>query len=142
MKKTCVIMVSLVLSSTAYGMVYRWTDTRGIRHYTNKEYEIPARYRAKAKALYPEQGDITAPLQQNTQQAQPDIHKPPPDQQAKPDIHKPAPAQQPTSPAQQPALAHKKAPPRQSTVQAPGLAGESMKEHYLKTLQGKGKHRY
>lgn len=60
MKRIAVAAFVLVMSSTAYGMVYRWTDSVGIRHYTNKEYEIPERYRKKAKALYPESGDTAA----------------------------------------------------------------------------------
>lgn len=44
-------------------MVYSWTDSAGIAHYTNKEYEIPLRYRAKVKARYPEQGDSSTTLQ-------------------------------------------------------------------------------
>lgn len=52
------ILLFLALSAPAYGLVYTWTDTAGLGHYTNKEYEIPARYRSRAKALYPEPGDI------------------------------------------------------------------------------------
>lgn len=47
----------LLLSHPANAMVYSWTDSAGTTHYTNKEYEIPMRYRAKVKARYPEQGD-------------------------------------------------------------------------------------
>jgi hypothetical protein len=50
-------------------MVYSWTDAVGVEHYTNKEYEIPARYRAKVKARYPEQGD-TGVYTQSMQQLQ------------------------------------------------------------------------
>jgi len=46
----------------AFGLVYSWTDTRGVTHYTNKEYEIPDSYRSKTKTLYPDQGDV-APAQ-------------------------------------------------------------------------------
>lgn len=44
-------------------MIYSWTDSAGIAHYTNKEYEIPLRYRAKVKARYPEPGDSSTPPQ-------------------------------------------------------------------------------
>ena len=42
-------------------------------HYTNKEYEIPPRYRSLAKILYPEQaeqspGQPASPVQQTTPQ--------------------------------------------------------------------------
>jgi len=63
------ILLTLLLAcaaSPAFGLVYSWTDTRGVTHYTNKEYEIPAPYRAKTKTLYPEQGDV-APAQQTDQ---------------------------------------------------------------------------
>jgi hypothetical protein len=53
-----IIMVCAVsLASTAQAMVYKWSDSAGIVHYTNKEYEIPARYKARARAVYPEAGD-------------------------------------------------------------------------------------
>lgn len=47
----------MLMSSPAHGTVYMWRDSAGISHYTNKEYDIPARYKAKAKALYPEAAD-------------------------------------------------------------------------------------
>jgi hypothetical protein len=82
MKNTCTLMMLLIFASPAYGMVYRWTDFAGVAHYTNKEYEIPSRFRAKAKALYPEQGDTAVP-QQNVPAPKPDV-PPAPVQQAKP----------------------------------------------------------
>ena len=81
MKKKCMLLVLTFLASPAYGMVYTWTDSAGIAYYTNKEYEIPLRYRAKAKHLYPEQADIGAP-QQNAQNPQASTEVPPPSQQA------------------------------------------------------------
>lgn len=57
------ILFLLLLTSPANGMVYSWTDSAGIAHYTNKEYEIPLRYRNKVKARYPEPGDSSAPPQ-------------------------------------------------------------------------------
>lgn len=51
------VLLSLALTSPAQGMVYSWIDSAGIAHYTNKEYEIPVRYRARVKARYPEHGD-------------------------------------------------------------------------------------
>lgn len=49
MKKLLVMLV--FVASTAHGEIYTWTDSRGTAHYTNSEYEIPVRYRAKAKVL-------------------------------------------------------------------------------------------
>jgi len=57
MIKPLPLLVVLLLISPANGMVYSWTDSAGITHFTNKEYEIPQRYRSKVKARYPEQGD-------------------------------------------------------------------------------------
>lgn len=53
------LLIMILLASTSHGMVYSWTDSDGITHYTNKEYEIPPRYRAKTKSLYPEQLDTS-----------------------------------------------------------------------------------
>jgi hypothetical protein len=49
MKK--LLFILLFLASSAYGEIYAWKDSRGTAHYTNNEYEIPERYRAKAKIL-------------------------------------------------------------------------------------------
>lgn len=49
MKKLMVML--LFAASSAYGEFYTWTDSRGVAHYTNSTYEIPARYRAKAKVV-------------------------------------------------------------------------------------------
>jgi hypothetical protein len=61
--KQLAILFLLLLTSPANGMIYSWTDSAGIAHYTNKEYEIPLRYRYKVKARYPEQGDSSTPPQ-------------------------------------------------------------------------------
>lgn len=63
------ILFVLLLTSPANGMVYSWIDSAGVAHYTNKEYEIPTRYRPKVKARYPEQGDSST-LPQNVQTPQ------------------------------------------------------------------------
>ncbi len=75
-----ILPVLILVSLPAYGMVYSWTDTAGVVHFTNKEHEIPARFRAKVKSRYPEQGD-TAAQQLNISASQP-----------KPEIQPPAPA--------------------------------------------------
>jgi hypothetical protein len=49
MKKVLIILI--FLASSAHGEIYTWKDSRGTAHYTNSEYEIPERYRAKAKVL-------------------------------------------------------------------------------------------
>ncbi|AJE02720.1 DUF4124 domain-containing protein [Geobacter pickeringii] len=46
-----VLLLLLLLASSAYGEIYTWRDSKGVRHYTNSEYEIPERYRKKAKVL-------------------------------------------------------------------------------------------
>jgi hypothetical protein len=63
MKKTSVLFLLIFLASPVHAMVYTWTDAGGVTHFTNKEYEIPARYRARTKARYPEQSDSSAPQQ-------------------------------------------------------------------------------
>jgi hypothetical protein len=64
MIKAATVVLVLALASSANGMVYGWTDSAGIKHFTNRRDEIPERYRSKAKPLYPEQADL-APAQQN-----------------------------------------------------------------------------
>ena len=44
-------MVVLLMATSAFGEIYTWTDARGAAHYTNRPDEIPARHRARAKAL-------------------------------------------------------------------------------------------
>jgi hypothetical protein len=62
MTKKCFLLVLLMsIEVPAHGMVYTWSDSSGIRHYVNREYDIPPRYRARAKALYPEPSDALAP---------------------------------------------------------------------------------
>ena len=53
----------MFLELPAHGMMYSWSDSSGITHYVNREYDIPARYRARAKALYPEPSDSLTPQQ-------------------------------------------------------------------------------
>ena len=45
------LVLLLFVASTAYGEIYTWKDARGTLFYTNSLYEIPARYRARAKLL-------------------------------------------------------------------------------------------
>lgn len=77
-----VLLLLVFYASASYGMVYTWADSQGIRHYVNREHDIPVRYRTKVKALYPEPGD-TGALKQNI---------PPP--QIQPEVPTPAPATQ------------------------------------------------
>lgn len=57
-----VIVAGVMLAaSPVYGAVYMWRDSAGVAHYTNKEYDVPERYRAKAKVLYPEASDSGTP---------------------------------------------------------------------------------
>jgi hypothetical protein len=50
----------MLVALPAQSMVYTWRDSAGITHYTNKVHEIPPRYKAKAKPLYPEPADMNA----------------------------------------------------------------------------------
>jgi hypothetical protein len=70
MNKSFLVLFVFLQSLPVYAMVYTWIDSAGVAHYTNKDYEVPSRYRAKAKSLYPEQGD-TGVLQQNVPAIQP-----------------------------------------------------------------------
>lgn len=45
------LTILLLMASSAHGEVYTWIDGKGTAHYTNSVYEIPARYRARAKTL-------------------------------------------------------------------------------------------
>ena len=45
------LVILVLAASSAYGEIYTWTDSRGTAHYTNSEYEIPVRYRPRAKVL-------------------------------------------------------------------------------------------
>lgn len=48
----------MVLSaSPAKAIVYMWSDSAGVAHYTNKEYDVPVRYKTKVRLLYPEAPD-------------------------------------------------------------------------------------
>jgi hypothetical protein len=49
MKK--LVLLLLCFASAAYGEIYTWKDARGTLFYTNSLYEIPARYRSRAKLL-------------------------------------------------------------------------------------------
>jgi hypothetical protein len=49
MKK--IVLLLLLVASTAYGEIYTWKDARGTVFYTNSLHEIPARYRPRAKLL-------------------------------------------------------------------------------------------
>lgn len=80
------------MASPAQSMVYMWRDSAGIAHYTNKEYNIPTRYKAKVKALYPEPSD-SGTVQSSTANAQ-----------TAPVVQSPASAIQNSGPEVQPAL--------------------------------------
>jgi len=68
--KIALFALAFVLPTAAFGMVFNWIDSTGIAHFTNKEYEIPTRYRTRVRQLYPEQADTPAP-QQSLQTRQP-----------------------------------------------------------------------
>jgi len=41
-------MILLLVATSAYGEIYKWTDSNGTAHFTNSTYEIPEKYRARA----------------------------------------------------------------------------------------------
>jgi len=45
------LFILILMASTAYGEIYTWKDARGTAHYTNSQYDIPERYRSRAKVL-------------------------------------------------------------------------------------------
>ena len=64
MKRLVVVLV--FIASAAQGEIYTWTDPRGIAHYTNSMYEVPARFRDKVKVLdygTEQKGGAAAPRQ-------------------------------------------------------------------------------
>jgi hypothetical protein len=61
MMKSVVLVALIFVASPAFGIIYSWTDSQGIEHYTNKDYEIPVRYRTRVKARFPEATDSTTP---------------------------------------------------------------------------------
>jgi hypothetical protein len=72
MKRLLVVML-LMQASGVRADVYTWTDARGLAHYTNKQYEIPERYRAKVKPLHLEEvesGSASTPQQGTPSQPQ------------------------------------------------------------------------
>lgn len=73
-----VIALILVLPPAAHGIIYGWTDSRGITHYTNKEDEIPGRYRVRARLLYREKSETPSRVGQSVadKQAVPETHQP------------------------------------------------------------------
>ncbi|MGD0586998.1 MAG: hypothetical protein ABSA86_14725 [Oryzomonas sp.] len=78
--KRLLVVILLMQASGVHADVYTWTDVRGIAHYTNKEYEIPERYKAKAKPLHleaVEPGSASTP-QNGAPQAAPATPTPPP----------------------------------------------------------------
>lgn len=46
-----VAFLCLLAATTAQAEIYRWRDARGTMHYTNREDEIPARYKSRAVVL-------------------------------------------------------------------------------------------
>lgn len=67
------IAISLVLflAPAAHGAIFGWTDSEGTAHYTNKESNIPPRYRAIATLVCPEPGDGQRTPQAGQEQAAP-----------------------------------------------------------------------
>jgi len=58
-----IILLSNLLSAPCTAAIYLWKDSAGNAHYTNKDYEIPERFRSQVKILYPDTAN-SAPNQQ------------------------------------------------------------------------------
>jgi hypothetical protein len=71
LKRAVAIALVLLLSSTAYGAIFGWTDSEGTAHYTNRESEIPPPYRDKAKLIVREPTDGQTPQQAGQTQTSP-----------------------------------------------------------------------
>ena len=106
MKKIVVLL--LLMASTASGEIYTWKDARGTLFYTNSLYEIPARFRSRAKLL-----DAATGKKLPISAAQPDAGAPATPGQAA--------ASQPAAP--QPAPAQPAAVPQPGAQPAPAPAG-------------------
>jgi len=105
------VLLLLCFASAAYGEIYTWKDARGTLFYTNSLYEIPARYRSKAKLL-----DVATGKKMPISATQPGAQTGAPGTPAAP-----APAQQPL--AQQPPtqqFSPQQAPGQGATAPAPG----------------------
>jgi hypothetical protein len=79
MKLFSIILV--FVASSAFAEIYTWSDARGARHYTNREDEIPVRYRARARSLNygaePQaQGGTTSPQRSEQVQSAPPAEQP------------------------------------------------------------------
>ena len=52
------LLILLLLTQTsAHAVMFTWKDSHGTSNYTNREDEIPARYKARTRILYPDQLD-------------------------------------------------------------------------------------
>lgn len=41
----------LLLSTSAYGEIYRWRDSSGVTHYASSMDDVPAKYRSRVKPM-------------------------------------------------------------------------------------------
>lgn len=139
------VLSALLWAGSSHAMLYMWKDTAGVAHYTNKEYEIPQRYRSRVKLLYPDAGDLSA--------GQPTAGQSP----ATPVVAPPAPMTQPAAPPPspvqpvqpaQPAQPVQPVQPPQARPTPPGTGDqtsrggksrvEQRRERKLRTYQGGG----
>lgn len=51
MRLTAIICILLALATSAYAKSYKYTDSAGVIHLTNKSQDIPQQYRAEAREL-------------------------------------------------------------------------------------------
>jgi hypothetical protein len=88
--KMLVLVLFLCGATPAWCEIYTWKDKGGTAHYTNSIYEIPERYRSKAKVLdLGIEPKIGAPSQQLNRE-QPAMSQPLPAQTpvVRPEVHR------------------------------------------------------
>ena len=109
----------VIVALPVRGMVYVWKDVSGVVHYSNKEYDVPLRYKGKVKAIYPEASDTasSASATSSGQVAQPAPGPPATTPQAEGGL---APKQQVTPPAAQPP---QRGEDRRRRVRGPRVSG-------------------
>ncbi|GFE60940.1 DUF4124 domain-containing protein [Geobacter sp. AOG2] len=102
--KRLLVIILLMLASRAQADIYTWKDSRGIAHYTNKEYDIPVRYKVKAKPLNIEAAQAGGASTATTQPMAPSQSPP-------------QPQTVPSNPVMQPIIRSAEAPPQNVRVQ-------------------------
>lgn len=69
------LLTLLLAAVPAQGLIYMWKDSAGIAHYSNKEYDVPARYKEKTRMMYPDASDTGAGTAQSGVVASPSVNQ-------------------------------------------------------------------